>query len=664
MEDTRLKKSLLVVIPLFLLAMISVILLVYFFGKPKPSPMAIIIVKPTSGQVLPMLQEVEIISQFQTSDGWSKVELRVNGNLVKLDQATLTSPYNSEITQTWLPLNEGPVMLTVELFDRSGHSSVIAERAVMVSASAEITPIIPELPSPAPSSTPTVSESPTATPSPTECSMGATFLADVNYPDGSILKDTQSFTKSWQVRNSGSCAWNNYRLVFIKGYQLGGRSPAALPYLRAGEATTISVNLIAPSIPGTFEGTWRVQAPNGSLIGAELSYRIVIPIPTATRKPEATKTHTPTFTSTPTKTYTPTPTLTQTTAPTQTLTASQTDLPASTATLIAAETQTPTLTTTPVITDTPAATRTTAPALTSTPEDTATPEPPTETSLPDTPAPTATPTIDVSETPTQSLTSTLTITPASTSTPNPTLTLSATPLPGLSFITKSFDLAGDHTETFQLNCPSAALVVSGGAEPADSLAITASLLSKGKLTVTATNQSDQSVKITLYIIYGQLKPKELMVEQNKENVPAAVSFFSKVLCPSGTLAVGTGFELAADGSLNITNVAREKDSYTYTVLNTTQEQQKLTIQANCISEESADLIKSNDTISLKPKSETTVELRCETATSQPVQLDFELPADVTLRQNLRVSNGWKLIFANSTESAIDLKTALTCLDLK
>ena len=106
------------------------------------------------------------------------------------------------------------------------------------------------------------------------------------------------------------------------------------------------------------------------------------------------------------------------------------------------------------------------------------------------------------------------------------------------------------------------------------------------------------------------------------------------------------------------------DSYTYTVLNTTQEQQKLTIQANCISEESADLIKSNDTISLKPKSETTVELRCETATSQPVQLDFELPADVTLRQNLRVSNGWKLIFANSTESAIDLKTALTCLDLK
>src|SRR5659263_116155 len=105
MEDTRLKKTLLVAIPLFLVAMITVILLVYFLGKPKPSAMAVIIVRPSSGDVIPLHQEVKVVSQFQTEAGWSKVELRVNGNLVKLDQALATSPNNFELTQIWMPVS-------------------------------------------------------------------------------------------------------------------------------------------------------------------------------------------------------------------------------------------------------------------------------------------------------------------------------------------------------------------------------------------------------------------------------------------------------------------------------------------------------------------------------------------------------------------------------
>jgi hypothetical protein len=225
MQDTRLKKTLLVAIPLFLLAMITVILLVYFLGKPKPSAMAIVIVRPDSGDVIPLHQEVKIVSQFQTEAGWSKVELRVNGNLVKLDQALATSPNNFELTQTWVPLQEGPAMLNVRVFDKVGRNSVSAERALMITTSADVTPVVPISPTETPSANTTPIPSPTLQPTPAECTMGVTFVGDASIPDGSILASGQAFIKSWQVKNSGTCTWQGYRLVFIRGNLLGGKSP-------------------------------------------------------------------------------------------------------------------------------------------------------------------------------------------------------------------------------------------------------------------------------------------------------------------------------------------------------------------------------------------------------------------------------------------------------
>lgn len=362
MQETRLKNILLVVIPLFLVALITVILLIYFLSKPKPTPMTLIILRPNSGEVLPLLQEVQVVSRFITPTGWSKVELRVNGKLVKLDQSFANSPNNFEITQSWTPLQEGPAMLSVSVFDNTGRNSVSVEKAVMVTVSASVTPEVPISPTDTPAGSPTIDPTPTPQTTPTECSKGMTFVSDASIPAGTILASGQSFIKSWQIKNSGTCAWQGYRLVFIRGNLLGGKSPSPIPELAPDAVITVSLDLIAPSIPGTFDGIWRVQAPNGTLVGSDLTYSVVIPQPTNTPTTPPTATRTPTPTST--RTNTPTPTFTKT--PTSTPTPTQTSTPTSTSTSTPTSTHTSTPTSTPTATDTATPTSTSTPTPTHT----------------------------------------------------------------------------------------------------------------------------------------------------------------------------------------------------------------------------------------------------------------------------------------------------------
>jgi len=364
MQETRLKNILLVVIPLFLVALITVILLIYFLSKPKPTPMTLIILRPNSGEVLPLLQEVQVVSRFITPTGWSKVELRVNGKLVKLDQSYANSPNNFEITQSWTPLQEGPAMLSVSVFDNTGRNSVSVEKAVMVTVSASVTPEVPISPTDTPAGSATIDPTPTPQTTPTECSKGMTFVSDASIPAGTILASGQSFIKSWQIKNSGTCPWQGYRLVFIRGNLLGGKSPSPIPELAPDAVITVSLDLIAPSIPGTFDGIWRLQAPNGTLVGSDLTYSVVIPQPTNTPTTPPTATRTPTPTST--RTNTPTPTFTKT--PTSTPTPTQTSTPTSTSTSTPTSTHTSTPTSIPTATDTatPSSTSTPTPTHTST----------------------------------------------------------------------------------------------------------------------------------------------------------------------------------------------------------------------------------------------------------------------------------------------------------
>ncbi len=97
----------------------------------------------------------------------------------------------------------------------------------------------------------------------------AQFIADLTIPDGSTLAPGSTFTKTWRVKNIGTCTWtNSYALVFSSGNQLGGSSAVNLPNsVGPGQSVDLSVDLTAPSDAGHYIGYWMLKNSSGAVFG-------------------------------------------------------------------------------------------------------------------------------------------------------------------------------------------------------------------------------------------------------------------------------------------------------------------------------------------------------------------------------------------------------------
>lgn len=102
---------------------------------------------------------------------------------------------------------------------------------------------------------------PTATPVP--CNL-AQFIKDVTIPDNTELQPGQDFTKTWQLKNIGTCAWTTaYDLVFLSGDAMGGSSVDLPERVDPGQTVNLSVDLVAPTSTGTYKGNWMLRDQNG-----------------------------------------------------------------------------------------------------------------------------------------------------------------------------------------------------------------------------------------------------------------------------------------------------------------------------------------------------------------------------------------------------------------
>jgi hypothetical protein len=120
-----------------------------------------------------------------------------------------------------------------------------------------------------PTATPTRTPPPvTQTVPPSSCDR-AQFIADVNVPDGTVMSPGATFTKTWRLKNVGSCQWTTaYQLVFFSGEQMGAASSAAFPRnVAVGQTVDISINMTAPSAAGSYRGFWMFKNANGALFG-------------------------------------------------------------------------------------------------------------------------------------------------------------------------------------------------------------------------------------------------------------------------------------------------------------------------------------------------------------------------------------------------------------
>jgi hypothetical protein len=110
---------------------------------------------------------------------------------------------------------------------------------------------------------------PTVLPAAAPCNR-AQFVKDLTYPDGSDVATGASFTKSWRLKNTGSCTWDsNYSLVFTGKNAMGGPSSQQLTSgsVEPGDTIDVSVVLKAPSTAGSYEGDWKLSDGEDNVFG-------------------------------------------------------------------------------------------------------------------------------------------------------------------------------------------------------------------------------------------------------------------------------------------------------------------------------------------------------------------------------------------------------------
>ncbi len=286
------------------LAMVCIALLLAAcrIGAPASDAVTVNIISPANYATVTLGQPAQIVVSATAAAGVSRVEMTVDGTLVAVANNTeLTTAYQTTIYYT--PLIQGPLNFVLHAYDKNNLASspvgLTLQSVMATSVAVGVSTNMPGTNAPAP----TPAHTPTPIPGiagPGGCVLNMQFIADVSVADGTTIPFNGAFTKTWRVRNSGTCTWNSsYRLVFASGSQLGAPGSVPLMPAKPNDVVDLSVPMRAPaSGSGTLSGEWRAAAPDNTIFGNKLTVVIALPAPTATAQPTAppaTATSTPTI---------------------------------------------------------------------------------------------------------------------------------------------------------------------------------------------------------------------------------------------------------------------------------------------------------------------------------------------------------------------------------
>ena len=87
---------------------------------------------------------------------------------------------------------------------------------------------------------------------------------DVTYKDNSTVAPGEAFTKTWLIKNIGSCSWGEgYKLVFSYGERMAGEAVPLEAAIAPGQEVEVSVTFKAPDLAGTYFSSWTMQNDKG-----------------------------------------------------------------------------------------------------------------------------------------------------------------------------------------------------------------------------------------------------------------------------------------------------------------------------------------------------------------------------------------------------------------
>ena len=118
-----------------------------------------------------------------------------------------------------------------------------------------------------PPSTNTPASTPSITPVPCDY---ITWGKDVTIPDKTELVPGETFTKTWRLKNTGSCTWTSgYSLAFQSGESMGAPENVQLTTgtVTPGQEVDVSIVLEAPVSPGTYQGYFKLRNTDGAVFG-------------------------------------------------------------------------------------------------------------------------------------------------------------------------------------------------------------------------------------------------------------------------------------------------------------------------------------------------------------------------------------------------------------
>jgi hypothetical protein len=226
-------------------------------GDASDSPQ-VAIASPLDGTRVEVGQDVQVHSMASADAGVHSVELRINGQTLGSDEPPAGNPTSFSVIQTWTPVAEGNVVVSVVAHDVDGETSDPATIQLEVTGPA--------------------SSGADDRPDDDGCRPDAAYVADVTMPDNTTVDPGATFVKTWRIRNSGTCQWRDrYALAYVKGDRMDSEATIAVNDTAPGETVEVSVPLTAPSSPGTYRGEWRMRSEKGAAFGPFLSTQIVVP---------------------------------------------------------------------------------------------------------------------------------------------------------------------------------------------------------------------------------------------------------------------------------------------------------------------------------------------------------------------------------------------------